>query len=121
MKYFILILSILLIALCCSSCVAITTHGEDGSVIKHYFGYVRIKEPAKVGNPDFKVREIQTVGLRVENGFGVGYFKEREEFIPLDGRLVIRVKNTGQLKWIKDNILPFIKEKDLCTTVDPSQ
>jgi len=99
-------------------CAQITTVRQDGSTVKHYIGYVRVIEPPTVG-PDnqFRVLEVKTFGVRIAKGLGVGYFHERNEFIPLDCRLVIRVANKQQLKKVLEILSPIVKE-GLCVTVE---
>ncbi len=101
-----------------SSCSPITTLREDGSSVKHYFGYVKVITPPTASTSGkFQVMEVSTYGVRFENGFGVGYFYERNEYIPLDCRLVIRIANEHQLKDVLSN-LSFIEKEGLCVTVD---
>lgn len=101
------------------SCAPVTTVSDNGSTIKHYFGYVRVIEPPTVG-PDgqFKVSEVETFGVRIVRGLGFGYFHERNEHIPLDCRLVIRVANEQQLEKVLETLSPIMKE-GLCVTVSP--
>lgn len=101
------------------SCAPVTTVSDNGSMIKHYFGYVRVIEPPTVG-PDgqFKVSEVETFGVRIVRGLGFGYFHERNEHIPLDCRLVIRVANEQQLEKVLETLSPIMKE-GLCVTVSP--
>ena len=102
-----------------SACAPITTLREDGSSVKHYFGYLRVITPPTASpNSDFNVMEISTYGVRFVNGIGIGYFHERNEYIPLDCRLVIRVANKQQLKDVLNN-LSFIEKEGLCVTVSP--
>lgn len=109
------VLSLFFIIVGISSC---TTIRQDGSVVKHYFGYVKVITPPTVGNVEnFRVMEVSTSGLRIENGLGVGYFYERNEYIPLDCRLVVRVVNEKQLHDVVKTLSLFEKE-GLCATVD---
>lgn len=113
LKLFIVCLMTVLI-----SCAPVTTVSDNGSTIKHYFGYVRVIEPPTFGHYEqFKVLEVKTLGFRIEKGLGFGYFHERNEYIPLDCRLVIRVANEHQLKDVLSN-LSFIEKEGLCVTVD---
>lgn len=96
---------------------------KDGSTVKHYVGYVRVIEPPTTGTHEqFNVSEIETLGVRIEKGIGVGYFYERNEFIPLDCRMVVRLANKGQMdKFLEiiaagDNKYSNFKE-GLCVTV----
>lgn len=101
------------------SCAPVTKVSDNESTIKHYFGYVRIIEPPAAG-PDeqFKVLEVETLGFRIEKGIGIGYFHERNESIPLDCRLVIRVVNKQQLEEVLETLTPILME-GLCVTVAP--
>ncbi|MBF0563788.1 MAG: hypothetical protein HQK89_00955 [Nitrospirae bacterium] len=104
-----------------TGCTPLTTIRYDGSVVKHYFGYVKVIEPPTFGhNEEFKVSEIETFGLRIYNGMGVGYFHERNEFIPLDCRLVIRVTDKRQLDRVFETLSNTkIMEEGICATVSP--
>ena len=94
-----------------------TTVRKDGSTVKHYLGYVRLIEPpTAAANNTFDVSELETIGIRITKGIGVGYFHERNEFIPLDCRLVVKVANKQQLDQVIDTLLPIVKE-GLCATV----
>ncbi len=98
-------------------CAPITTIRNDGSTVKHYMGYVRVIEPPAVGTYEqFNVSEVETMGIRIVNGIGVGYFYERNEYIPLDCRLVVRVLNKEQLENVLQTLSPIAK-KGLCVTV----
>ncbi len=111
-------LSIIGLILIIIACTPVTGVRNDGSTVKHYFGYVRVIEPPTVG-PDgqFKVLEVETLGFRIEKGLGFGYFHERNEYIPLDCRLVIRVTSKQQLEEVIEILTPIMKE-GLCVTVD---
>lgn len=101
------------------SCAPVTTVSDNGSTIKHYFGYVRVIEPPATGPDDqFNISEIETIGVRLVNGIGVGYFYERNEYIPLDCRLVVRVADKQQLERVLETLTPIIRE-GLCVTVSP--
>lgn len=102
-----------------SGCAPLATVRQDGSVVKHYVGYVRVIEPPTVGKDEpFFVSEIETLGFRMSNGVGIGYFHERSEFIPLDCRLVIRVMDKQQLERVLEVLSQTkIMEEGLCVTV----
>lgn len=102
-----------------AGCTPITTVRQDGSTVKHYFGYVRVIEPPTAGRDEqFKVSEVETFGVRIVRGVGFGYFHERNEYIPLDCRLVIRVVDKQQLEEVLEILSPIMKE-GLCVTVAP--
>lgn len=106
-------------ALLVTGCNGVQTVRYDGSTIRHHFGYVRVIVPPTVSSAGtFSVAEIETLGLRVERGLGIGFFRERHEYIPLDCRLVIRVVNEKQLTEAVKLLAHFEKE-GLCVTTDP--
>ena len=103
-----------------------TTARKDGSTVRHYLGYVKVVDPPTAilsdqynnSKDSFGVSEVETYGIRIENGFGLGYFHDRYESIPLDCHLVIRVANKEQLDRALDILKPILKE-GLCVTVYP--
>ncbi len=101
-------------------CTPATTVRKDGNTVKHYFGYVRVIEPPVAGaRAQFNVSELETIGLRVTKGVGLGYFHERSEYIPLDCRLVIRVANKEELDRTLEILQKIPKEEfGLCALVD---
>lgn len=100
-----------------TACSAVSVR-EDGSSVRHHFGYVRVITPPTVSDSrKYQAMEYSTFGLRVENGLGIGYYHERNEYIPLDCRIVIRVMNEQQLKDVLQT-LSFLKKEGLCVTVD---
>ncbi len=113
--------TILVGVLAIAGCAQFTTVRQDGSVVKHYIGYVRVIEPPTVGKGEpFYVSEIETLGLRLSKGVGLGYFHERSEAIPLDCRLVINVANEQQLERVFQVLFQSkIMEEGLCATVSP--
>jgi len=93
------------------------SYTENGELVRHHFGYVKVITPA-VHAPEAAVRslEVETYGIWVnvdsrsegENirgyGAGLGYQYDRRDFIPLDCRVVIRVKNQEDFKKILKEI-----------------
>ncbi|MBI1920127.1 MAG: hypothetical protein HYS23_03495 [Geobacter sp.] len=109
-KHYLLLFFLPLIA----ACSAVTVR-EDGSIVRRYFGYVRVITPPSASNSGkFQAMEYTSFGLRMEKGVGFGYYHERNEYIPLDCRVVIRVMNEQQLK----EVMNSIKMEGLCVTVD---
>ncbi|HUJ11443.1 MAG TPA: hypothetical protein VL171_15610 [Verrucomicrobiae bacterium] len=99
-------------------CTPITTMREDGSTVHHYVGYVRvITPPSSSTTGSVQVVEVSGTGVRFHNGIGLGYFREREEVIPLDCRLVVHVANQQQLDEVIQTLSPITKE-GLCVVVD---
>lgn len=94
-----------------------TSIREDGSSVRHYLGYVRVAEPPTAGHgEEFKVSDVKTIGIRMSQGFGIGYFHDHNERIPLDCRLVIKVANKQQLDEVIEQLTPITKE-GLCVAV----
>lgn len=100
--------SMLMLLLFFTSC---TEYTENGELVRHHFGYIKIVAPA-FHAPESAVRalEVETYGVWahmdsrsqgediVGRSLGAGYRFDRRELIPLDCRLVIRVRNPGDFK-----------------------
>ena len=102
------------------SCFSFKTKDKNGNVVSHHFGYTRFEAPSSVSKNtvgDFKVNDIRTWGIRIERGVGIGYSRERNEYIPMDCRLVIRVANEEQMEKAQ-NLLTNLEKEGLCVTVD---
>lgn len=87
------------------SCFSSKTKGKNGNVVSHHFGYTRFQAPpsaSKNTEGDFKVNDIRTWGIRISKGVGIGYSRERNEYIPYDCRLVIRVANEEQMEKVQN-------------------
>jgi hypothetical protein len=122
--YFIILLSIFV-----SSCA---TYSENGELVRHHFGYVKVITPA-IHAPEAAVRslEVETYGIWMNidgrsngedskgYGAGIGYQFDRRDFIPLDCRVVIRAKNKEDIKYILNQIKNNVdKEKGICIIRD---
>jgi hypothetical protein len=83
----------------------------------HHFGYVRIVDAS-----DDRVvasKSVQTLGVRIGDGVGVGYFDEWRIAVPLDCRIVIVVRNQAQLDEALER-LEDVPKGELCVAVKPS-
>lgn len=113
---------------------ACTSYGDDGELVRHHFGYVRVITPA-VHAPETAVRvvDIETYGgwLYVDRrpaqedpmgiASGLGYQHDRREFIPLDCRLVVRARTRDQLAEFLDILKSTdFDGEDLCMVQDAS-
>jgi hypothetical protein len=91
--------------------------------VSHHFGYTRVEAPPTISKnteEEFKANDIRTWGIRISEGVVIGYSHERNEYIPLDCRLVIRVANEEQLEKVL-NMLKHFEKEGLCLTVDANE
>jgi len=101
-----------------TGCGSFQTVKADGTVVRHYFGYTRVEIPVHKGTePDFSVMEIRSTGARLWPSVGLGYFHERDEYIPLDSRIVVNVQNEQQLNEVLRVLAPIAKD-GLCVTTE---
>lgn len=113
---FFLLVSCLLVT--STGCAPFNTVRTDGTVVRHYFGYTRIVIPAHQSTEgDFGVMELSSSGARLWPSLGFGYFHERDEYIPLDSRIVIKVQNQQQLDQVIKTLGPIAKD-GLCVTTE---
>jgi len=111
-----------------------TSYGDDGELVRHHFGYVRVITPA-VHAPETAVRvvDIETYGgwFYLDRrpaqedpmgfGTGLGYQHDRREFIPLDCRLVVRPRSRAQLVQFMEILKASgMAEDNLCMVQDSS-
>jgi hypothetical protein len=110
-------LGISVVGLICG-CTPFQTVRADGTVVRHYVGYTRVVIPAHESTKgDFSVLELSSAGVRLWPTVGLGVFHERNEYIPLDSRIVVRVQNQQQLDQVIKNLAPIAKD-GLCVTTD---
>jgi len=102
-----------------TGCGSINTVKADGTEVRHYFGYTRVEIPVhKSAKGDFSVMEISSSGARLWPSLGFGYFHERDEYIPLDSRIVVRVQNQQQLEQVIKVLGPLATKDGLCVTTE---
>ena len=90
---------------------------EGKTRITHHVGYIKIVE-SEGSTAGVVSRSVRTVGVRVEDGIGVGYFDEKHIVVPLDCRLVIITQSQAQL----DEALQYLENlqrKELCVAIEP--
>lgn len=58
-----------------------------------------------------------SIGLRVESGLGIGYFRDKQVVTPLDCRTVFLVKSQEQLNRTMALLQNSLEEKDICAAV----
>jgi hypothetical protein len=101
-----------------TGCGSFHTVKADGTEVRHYFGYTRVEIPVhKSTEGDFSVTEISSAGARLWPSVGFGYFHERDEYIPLDSRIVVKVQNQQQLDQVIKLLGPMAKD-GLCVTTE---
>jgi hypothetical protein len=108
-----------LAAVALSACALGTTVHADGSATRHYLGYVAVTMP----RPGGKVYSSETsvVGLRIDNGVGVGYVRDRMVVVPLDCRTVLLVANQRQYDGAVRHLHELGAQGSACAALDPSQ
>lgn len=111
-------LAAFLLMMTAAGCGSFRTVRADGTVVRHYLGYTRVIIPAHASTGgNFSVTEISSTGVRLWPSVGLGYFRERNEYVPLDSRIVIRVKNSAQMDQAIRTLTPIAKD-GLCVTME---
>lgn len=116
-----------------STLMACASYLDDGSLVRHHFGYVKVITPA-VHAPDVPVQalEVETFGIWVgidgrdrgltdtATGFGIGYRLDERLLVPADCRSVIRVTTQNQLNQLL-SVLQNVPEGGVgvCVVQDP--
>jgi hypothetical protein len=99
-------IALFIIVIFMAGCASYT---ENGELIRHHFGYVKVITPA-IHAPEAAVTslEVETYGIWMSTdsrsateytqgyGAGLGYQYDRRDFIPLDCRVVIRIKTKNE-------------------------
>ena len=63
--------------------------------------------------------DVSVVGLRVSNGVGVGYSRDRQVVVPLDCRLAIMVANQAQLDDALARLPALLGNSGICAVINP--
>ena len=90
----------------------------NGDRVTEYFGYLKVVASRPDGGGTVSSLAVKTLGVRLENGVGVGYFDEKRLFVPLDCRLVIIVANQEQLDGAV-KLLEDAKREGVCAFDQP--
>lgn len=89
-------------------------------MVRHYLGYVRVVVPqAEAGQPVY-VSDVSTLGIRVSDGFGVGFMRDKQVVVPLDCRLVVLVATQKQLDDAVEKLSFFKGSPWFCAAVSPT-
>lgn len=84
-------------------CTTVSIETPDGfGGDRTYLGIVTLRAPydtAQVANlPRVRQYDVTTVGLRLKDGLGLGYLRDRWLVVPLDCRLVVIVRSGDELR-----------------------
>lgn len=108
------------VALALSGCASVGTIEPDGSLVRHYVGYVKVAVPQAAARGAIFTSDVSVLGLRVGNGIGVGYSRDRQIVIPLGCRLAVLVANQAQLDDAVARLNTLFGNRDICAVVNPS-
>lgn len=111
-------------ACCCAAALAgcgTTARIEpDGSLVRHYLGYVKVVVPQAASRNAVYTSDVSVIGLRVGNGVGVGYSRDRQVVVPLDCRLAVMVANQAQLDEALARLPALLDRSGVCAVINPS-
>lgn len=108
---------ILLMIIFLFSCASHTTIDENGRVVIHNFGYVKIiKPPVYPASKTIDVTGARLFGFSVGEGFTIGYKANEYMQIPADCRVLVIVKDENQLKHLI-NEMSLIGKEEICATI----
>ena len=101
-----------------TGCTSFTGMDDRGASVQRYFGYLEVTQPPLVNMPpNAEVEGVRVYGIKVEQGFTLGYSDTNVVRVPIDCRAVILVKTQEQLDQVKQ--LLNGKESDICGAVTP--
>ena len=103
------------------NCACVTTVDlSTQPMTRDYFGWVRVVRPVNSADSDPPVVAFDTraVGVRMDGGFGVGWFHDQIHFVPADCRVVIFTLNQQQLDFALHHTNRL--KEGLCVTTKPS-
>lgn len=97
----------------------------DGALVRHYVGYVRVAIPQAAARSPVYTSDVIVYGLRAggglhkEEGFSIGYARERQVVVPLDCRVVVVVRNQAQLEHAHRALSALVDTGSACVAVSP--
>ena len=106
-----------ILTLLTTACSTLVVTMPDGSLQTRYFGYLKVIGTGTPRENKVSGYETKVFGVRVGNGFGIGYFHDKQFSTPLDCRVVLILGTEDQLQRALDLFKTAIKEKELCGTV----
>lgn len=107
--------------------VGCTSYLSDGSMVRHHLGYVRIVVPPRQAEAPIESLEVSTLGIWFQpmetvdgprNTLGLGFLEDRRDYLPLDCRVVLRVKNQEQLRQAMAMVRSQQGREAICATVE---
>ena len=102
-----------------TGCSAMTTVQPDGTIAYRHFGYLKVISPNKfsTGKTPISATNIETVGIKVGNGVGIGYFHDKQIVVPLDCHTVFLVSNQEQLDKAISTLNDVTKMEGTCEVI----
>jgi hypothetical protein len=113
-----------LTAMALGGCASVGTVEPNGSLVRHYLGYVKVAIPQAAARGVTYTSDISVLGLRIAGGIGagiaVGYSRDRQLMMPLDCRFAVLVANQSQLDDAVARLNTLSGHPDICAVVNPS-
>lgn len=110
---------VLVLALGLGGCTTLSVDSAgDARGKRTYVGIVTVWAPSDADDPlaapRIRQMDISTLGLRLGNGVGMGYLRDRLLSIPLDCRLVVFIRSTADLAHA-EKLLRATTQENLCS------
>lgn len=107
-------------ALLLSACSTTASIQPDGTLVRHYLGYVRVVVPQAQADHPVYVSNVSTLGLRFADGVSVGYVRDKQTVVPIDCRFVLLVSTQKQLEDALQKLSLFQGMPNVCAAVSPT-
>lgn len=91
----------------------------DATLVRHYFGYVRVEIPQAAASRPVHISDVAALGVRIDGGFSIGASRDRDLVIPMDCRIVVLVANQAQLDDAIKKLSFFQDDPAFCAAVQP--
>ncbi|MCR9219224.1 MAG: hypothetical protein NXI21_03260 [Alphaproteobacteria bacterium] len=93
---------------------------DTGAVTTRHFGYTVVTAPPSgASGAGVEAREVETIGVRIADGFALGYARERRLAVPGDCRLVFVVRDPAQMAWATARAAELQERGELCVALEP--
>ena len=110
----------LLVAVILSGCASSAIVQPDGTIVRRYLGYVRVVVPQAEAAQPVYVSDVSTLGIRIGDGFGIGFLHDKQVVVPLDCRVVVLVATQKQLDDAVEKLSFFKGLPGFCAAVSPT-